>query len=230
MSGVQMAVIVVGVIAVVLLIAVLWAVARRRALRRRFGPEYDRAVSERDDRRAAERELRARERHHAELELRPLSPEARVRYAAAWEDIQARFVDEPGDAVAAADDLLTRLIAERGYPTADFEELAAYLSVEHAQTLAHYREARGVNLRAERGEADTERLRQALVHYRALFADLRGPASAGSPEALRDAPSTGSALRDAPSTGSHVGPSDGPSPGSSDGQRPERHPAAPTTP
>jgi hypothetical protein len=222
MTGVQIAVIVIVVIAVVLLTAGLWVAGRRRALRRRFGPEYDRAVSERDDRRAAERDLRSRERQHAELDLRTLSPQSRAAYAAAWEDIQARFVDTPGDAVAAADDLLTRLIAERGYPTGDFDELAAYLSVEHARALAHYREARDVTLRADRGAADTERLRQALVHYRALFAELLGPDS-GSPSGGRTGPpgdASGSPSDGLP--GDQSGPPDG--------RRPERRPAAPTTP
>lgn len=173
MSPVQTAVIVVLVIAVALLAAGVVTAARRRALRRRFGPEYDRLVSERNGRRAAERELRARERRHAELDLRPLSEESRARYRADWEEIQARFVDEPAEAVEAADDLLTRLIAERGYPTGNFDEQVAYLSVEHARTLQHYRDARDVNLRRS-GEADTEQLRQALMHYRALFADLLG--------------------------------------------------------
>ncbi|MCW2641715.1 MAG: putative secreted protein [Dactylosporangium sp.] len=174
MSSVQIVVIIVALISVALVTVGLWAVARRRSLRRRFGPEYDRLVSERDGRQAAERELRARERRHAELDLRPLSHASRAGYAAAWEDIQARFVDAPGETVDAADELLTRLIAERGYPGGDFDERAAHLSVEHARTLQHYRDAHDVTLGKARGEVGTEQLRQALVHYRALFADLLG--------------------------------------------------------
>jgi hypothetical protein len=180
MSPVQIVVVALVVAAAVLAAGVATA-ARRRSLRRRFGPEYDRAVAERNGRPAAERELRARQRRHAELALRPLSPASRAEYEAAWEDIQVRFVDAPGGAVEAADELLTRLIAERGYPTGDFDEQVAYLSVEHARTLPHYRHAHDVNLRQGRGEGGTEQLRQALVHYRALFAELLGDAPDGRP-------------------------------------------------
>ncbi|MFI9525808.1 hypothetical protein [Micromonospora rosaria] len=169
------------VIVLVLVVLVLAAVAaavvvagRRRALRQRFGPEYDRVVAERNSRSAAERELRDRERRHAELTLTPLTPESRARYTAAWEELQVRFVDSPAETVGDAHQLVTRLVAERGYPTGDVEDQIAHLSVEHARTLSHYRDAHEIHLRNERGEADTEELRQAVVHYRALFADLLG--------------------------------------------------------
>ncbi|NES28873.1 hypothetical protein GCE86_20035 [Micromonospora terminaliae] len=174
MSPTQVVVIVIVVIVLAALAAVAVVASRRRALKQRFGPEYDRAVAEQDSRGAAERELRERERRHAELELTPLSPESRARYAAAWEELQVRFVDSPAETVGDADELVTRLIAERGYPTGDFSEQIAHLSVEHARTLTHYRDAHDIRLRNERGEAGTEDLRQALVHYRALFADLLG--------------------------------------------------------
>lgn len=168
-------VVLVIVIIVVVGLAVYGAVAtRRRRLRERFGPEYDRVVAERDGRSAAERELRERERRHADLDIKPLSDESRARYAQAWQDVQAQFVDQPGDAVNAAHELMTRLIAERGYPTDDYDERMAQLSVDHASTLGHYRDANEISMRHKRGEAETEDLRQALVHYRALFADLLG--------------------------------------------------------
>jgi hypothetical protein len=187
MSTVQIVVIVVLVVVVVLLGAAAWMAVRRRSLRNRFGPEYDRVVAEQDSRLAAERELRARERRHAELDLRPLSEESRSRYATAWEEIQARFVDAPNDAVGEADRLVTQLISERGYPTENYEEQLAHLSVEHARTLEHYRDAHDINLHNERGEASTEQLRQALVHYRALFADLLGDRPDGSRSDTHDA-------------------------------------------
>ncbi|PWU43715.1 hypothetical protein DLE60_18860 [Micromonospora globispora] len=174
MSPTQVVVIVIVVLVLAALAAVAVVASRRRALKQRFGPEYDRAVAEQDSRSAAERELRERERRHAQLELTPLSPESRARYAAAWEELQVRFVDSPADTVGDADELVSRLIAERGYPTGDFDEQIAHLSVEHARTLTHYRDAHEIRLRNERGEATTEELRQALVHYRALFADLLG--------------------------------------------------------
>jgi hypothetical protein len=181
MSTVQIVVTVVLVVVVVLLGAAAWMAVRRRSLRQRFGPEYDRVVAEQDSRLAAERELRARERRHAELDLRPLSEESRSRYATAWEEIQAKFVDAPNDAVGEADRLVTQLIAERGYPTENYEEQLAQLSVEHARTLEHYRDAHEINIQNERGEASTEQLRVALVHYRALFSELLGE----QPDAFR---------------------------------------------
>jgi hypothetical protein len=174
MSSAEIVVIVVVIIVLLAIGFAVWQAGRRRALRQRFGPEYDRVVSEQDSRSAAERELRERERRHAELDLKPLSEEARASYAASWEEIQAQFVDAPNDAVSAADHLVTRLIGERGYPTDNDEEKLATLSVEHARTLEHYRDAHEINLRNEKGEASTEELRQAVVHYRALFADLLG--------------------------------------------------------
>src|SRR3954462_15284685 len=119
MSALPIIIVVVIIVVVVLIGVTVWMAARRRSLQQRFGPEYDRAVSEQDSRLAAERELRARERRHAELDIKPLSEESRSRYATAWEEIQAQFVDEPNAAVGRADELVTRLIAERGYPAGD---------------------------------------------------------------------------------------------------------------
>ncbi|MGC4893079.1 hypothetical protein [Micromonospora sp. DT31] len=182
MSPTQVVVIVIVVVIIAALVAFAVVANRRRALKQRFGPEYDRAVAEQDSRGAAERELRERERRHAELELTPLDPESRARYAAAWEELQVRFVDSPAETVSDADELVSRLIAERGYPTGDFSDQIAHLSVEHARTLTHYRDAHEIRQRNERGEARTEDLRQALVHYRALFADLLGEEPVGQPQ------------------------------------------------
>ncbi|ASW56398.1 hypothetical protein [Plantactinospora sp. KBS50] len=174
MSSIAIVVIVIVIVILAAVVAAAVVATRRRALRSRFGPEYDRVLAEQDSRSAAERELRGRERRHAELTLTPLTDESRERYASAWEEIQARFVDEPTEAVGAADELVTRLVAERGYPTEDYEDQLAHLSVEHARTLTHYRDAHEINLANARGEASTEQLRQAVVHYRTLFAELLG--------------------------------------------------------
>jgi hypothetical protein len=187
MSSTQIIVLVVVLVVVVVLAVLAWMAARRAQLRRRFGPEYDRLVQEQGSRTAAERELRERERRHAELSIRPLPDEARARYTAAWEQVQAKFIDTPAEAVGEADALVNQVMADRGYPTGEFDAQAAQLSVEHGHTLGHYRDAHDVYLRNERGEATTEQLRQALVHYRALFADLLGldptsyPADTGQP-------------------------------------------------
>jgi hypothetical protein len=165
------------VVAALVLVAVLiggWLWWRHRQLQVRFGPEYDRVAAEHDSRLAAERELRARERRHADLRLRPLEPATRRRYAAAWQDIQAGFVETPEVAIDAAQDLVAQLVADLGYPTEDDTEQLEQLSVDHARTLSHYREAREIHMRHQEGGASTEELRQALVHYRALFADLLG--------------------------------------------------------
>jgi len=174
MSATQIVITIIVVLVVVALAAFAWMTMRRRALRTRFGPEYDRVLSEQDSVSAAERELRARERRHSELELRPLDAQAHQRYTAAWEDVQAKFVDAPTEAVGEAHELVTQLVDERGYPTDDHDEQLATLSVDHARTLGHYRDAHEIYELNSRGEATTEQLRQALVHYRALFADLLG--------------------------------------------------------
>jgi hypothetical protein len=170
------AVIILIVVILVVLAAIAYAVqaGRRKKLQSTFGPEYDRAVADTGSRADAEKELRERERRHAELELKPLTPESQARYSTAWEEVQIQFVDHPAEATASADELVTGLIAERGYPTGDYDDQLANLSVEHARTLGHYRDAHEISGRSERGEASTEDLRQAMVHYRALFADLLG--------------------------------------------------------
>lgn len=174
MSTTQIVILILIVLVVVVIALVARQITRRRSLQKTFGPEYDRVVAQKDSRTAAEQELRDRERRHSELELTPLTAESKARYSASWEEVQIRFVDAPDDAVATADELVTRLIAERGYPTGSYDDQLATLSVEHAKTLEHYREAHEISGRSERGEATTEDLRQALVHYRYLFADLLG--------------------------------------------------------
>jgi hypothetical protein len=174
MTSTQIIILILALLILVLLVVAVVMVARRQRLRQRFGPEYDRTVAERDSRSAAEKELRERERRHAELTLRPLSGQSREGYAREWARVQARFVDAPEEAVRDGDALVTRLVGEIGYPTENYEDQLATLSVEHARTLGHYRDAHDIFLRNERGEASTEHLRQALVHYRALFAELLG--------------------------------------------------------
>jgi FtsZ-interacting cell division protein ZipA len=164
------------IVVLVIIAAIVYGVqaGRRKKLQSTFGPEYDRVVADAGNRTEAEKELRERERRHAELQLKELSPESQQRYRAAWEEVQIQFVDNPSEAVGTADELVTRLITERGYPTAEYDERLADLSVEHANTLQHYREAHQISERNAAGQASTEDLRLALVHYRALFADLLG--------------------------------------------------------
>ncbi|MEV5570161.1 hypothetical protein AB0L06_08925 [Spirillospora sp. NPDC052269] len=166
------------VVAVVIVVAVAAAAppavrrARTRRLRRRFGPEYDRAVERQGGRAAAERELIDRERRHGELSLRELDPRQRELYRGQWTVVQERFVDAPEAALDQADQLVTVVMDQRGYPAHDFEDRAAHLSVEHSRALDHYRRGREIRLRATREKTSTEDLRQAMVHYRALFEEL----------------------------------------------------------
>ncbi|MER5727253.1 hypothetical protein ABT084_02655 [Streptomyces sp. NPDC002138] len=166
------AVIVVAAVVVIALTALLWMLARRRHLRERFGPEYDRTVDEQGGRLSAERDLRAREERHDQLDIKELPPERRHQYADEWSAVQQQFVDQPDGSVARADDLLTRLMAERGYPTDGYQGQVRDLSVEHGRTLEEYRAAHAVKVRSGAGEATTEELRGAMVHYRALFEEL----------------------------------------------------------
>jgi hypothetical protein len=167
-------VVIVIVIVVVAAIAVAGVSARRRRLQQRFGPEYDRAVDEHDSRLKAEAELARRQRRVNGLDIRPLEPAAQVRYAAEWATIQERFVDAPQGAVAQAQDLVVAVMKDRGYPTEHRDQVLADLSVEHAAVLDHYRAASDIIQSATAGTASTEDLRQAMIHYRALFQELLG--------------------------------------------------------
>jgi hypothetical protein len=181
MSAGTVVVIVVVVIIVAALIAVASVAARRRRLQQRFGPEYDRAVEGSDSRLKAEAELAEREKRVKGLDIRPLDPAARDRYLAQWTTIQQQFVDSPAGAVTDAQSLITTVMADRGYPTEDVDQITADLSVDHANTLGRFRTAQDISGRVADGSASTEDLRQAMVHYRALFQELLGePAAAGT--------------------------------------------------
>ncbi len=171
-TGAIIAIIVVILIVAALLVG-LSVVNRRRRLRDRFGPEYDRAVNE-HGRREAEAELTERERRVRQLDIKPLSPTARAQYASEWTAVQEQFVDAPQAAVTGAQTLVTAVMKDRGYPTEAFDQTVADLSVEHAATLDHYRAAHDISQRAGSGTASTEELRQAMIHYRALFTELLG--------------------------------------------------------
>lgn len=145
---------------------------RRQQLRDRFGPEYDKALDDGENRRTAERELSEREKRHEQLDITPLSPAAREGYAQQWTMVQARFVDRPDIAVAEADRLVVVVMGERGYPTEDYQQQVTDLSVQHAETLGHYRSAHDIKTRHDEGQVSTEELRKAMVHYRSLFEDL----------------------------------------------------------
>ena len=163
------------VIAVVVVIGVIAMAVRQRrttALRQRFGPEYDRAVESRQDRRAAEADLRERERERARLDIKPLPEDTRVRYAREWQGVQESFIDQPAEAVVTADRLVHTVMAERGYPMGDFDAQADLVSVDHPEVVDNYRSAHGIYGAAQEQRASTEDLREALVRYRSLFDEL----------------------------------------------------------
>jgi hypothetical protein len=166
-----------GILAVVLLAVAVGFIWQRqqqsKRLRQRFGAEYDRAVAELG-RSKAEAELRAREKRVEKLTIIPLAPADAARFTQAWNALQGRFIDNPKGVVVEADHLVRELMLKRGYPMGDFEKRAADMSVDHPAVVENYRAAQAIAVRDERGEADTEELRKAVVHYRTLFDELLG--------------------------------------------------------
>lgn len=199
------------VIALVALMVGISLGRRRRSgqLRERFGPEYDRAVADQGDQKRAESTLTERERRRKELDIRPLTPEERDRFGEEWRVTQLRFVDDPHSAIGEADRLVAEAMRTRGYPMEDFDQRAADISVDHPTVVENYRSGHAIAELHARGEASTEDLRQAMVHYRALFDELlQGDTSA--------APADGDARDD----GVGQPPTDRPA------DRPAEHPAA----
>lgn len=184
MSGGTIAVIIVVVVVIIAALAAAGMMARRRRLQQQFGPEYDRAVTEQNSKLRAEAELADRQRRVRKLDIRPLSEASRAQYAADWVTVQERFVDSPESAVSDAYALVSAVMEERGYPTTDDDQVLSDLSVEHARTVGHFRSAQELSASAAAGTAATEDLRQALIHYRALFSDLLGETGAAPAAAM----------------------------------------------
>jgi hypothetical protein len=177
--------IIVAIVVVVVLVLVVGVVvgrimARRRRskrLKERFGPEYDRAVEQHGSRQEAEAKLEERKERREGLDVRPLEPEQQERFAGEWRRVQGRFVDAPQEAVRESDHLVKEVMRQRGYPVDDFDQRAEDISVDHPHLVENYRSAGHIAQRNERGEASTEDLRQATVHYRELFEELLGDRS-----------------------------------------------------
>jgi hypothetical protein len=165
-------------IGVIIAAVAAWLSLRKRRterLRTQFGrAEYDRTVKEDGSRRHAEAGLKERNERVESLPIRPLARGDRARFVESWQRIQARFVDGPGGAVTEADQLLGDVMSTRGYPVSDFDQRAADISVDHPLVLQNYRAAHEIAVRQERGLANTEDLRQAMIHYRTLFEELVG--------------------------------------------------------
>jgi hypothetical protein len=172
LTPVQIVVLAVVVLLIVGAIVFFLQKKRTEKLRQHFGPEYDRAVAEGGDRRRAEAKLEERADRVKKFNLRPLSAEDQARYTEQWDRVQAHFVDAPAGAVGEADQLLGDIMATRGYPVGDFEQRAADISVDHPVVTQNYRSAHEIALRQSKGQASTEDLRRAMIHYRALFEEL----------------------------------------------------------
>jgi hypothetical protein len=169
--------IVVAVFVVVIVVVLSWMYIRNRrgktaGLRKKFGPEYERAVQEHGSERKAEAKLADREKRVEKLNIRDLDPIEQERFSKQWVSVQSRFVDSPKGAVAEADDLVSELMKTRGYPVTDFNQRAADISVDHPRVVENYRSAHEIALRVGQNAATTEDLRTAMIHYRSLFEEL----------------------------------------------------------
>lgn len=171
----HIALIVLLVIVVIAVVAIaFFAVRKQRSekLRARFGPEYDRVLQQEGNARKAEGVLEFRERRREKFRIRPLSEADKSSFTVRWNEVQSQFVDDPRGAVTVADSLVTEVMQARGYPIGEFEQRAADISVDYPSVVENYRAAHGIALRHSVGQASTEDLRQAMVHYRTLFQEL----------------------------------------------------------
>jgi hypothetical protein len=169
----QVLIILIVVAAVVLLGAYAYATTqRRRQLRERFGPEYERAVSASRNVAEAEASLKQRLDRVSRFKLHPLTADQVDAFAREWRRVQTLFVDDPHRAVTEADNLVSQVMAARGYPLEEFEKRTDDLSVDHPRVVQNYRIARSLMDRLRNGEVGTEELRVAVINYRALMDDL----------------------------------------------------------
>ena len=180
-------VLVIALAVIVITVMAAWLFFRKRRtnkLQTQFGgTEYARAVEEGGSRRQAETALKERTERVESLKIRPLAAGDRARFVASWSRVQMRFVDGPGGAVTEADQLLGDVMSTRGYPVSDFAQRAADISVDHPLVMENYRTAHAIAVRQTQGRANTEDLRQAMIHYRTLFGELVGEAELTSAKA-----------------------------------------------
>jgi hypothetical protein len=173
--GTQTWIILAGVVVLLLFAFGAWVSYKKKQsqrLQQRFGPEYGRTVDDLRSRTKAESELKAREKRVERLNIIPLAPSEAATFRQTWESLQGRFVDNPKEAVVQANQLVCELMLKRGHPVGDFERRAADISVDHPAVVDNYRAAQAIVVRDTLGESDTEELRKAVVHFRALFDEL----------------------------------------------------------
>ena len=176
MNVITIAVIAFFVIAIIVAVAAsIWLYTSKRRtkeLRSKFGPEYRRMAVAEGDAAKAEQLLMERAKRVKKLDLKPLTDRQRNDFADEWEHTQAQFVDDPTAAVVRADALVQEVMNVRGYPVADFDQRVADISVDHPAVVQNYRLAHEIAARHEQEDLSMEKLREAMLHYRALFADL----------------------------------------------------------
>jgi hypothetical protein len=169
-------------IAVVLILVIMGAIlapvfARRKRSGRfhdKFGTEYDRTVESMGTEKKAQNELDERQKHVDTLNIRPLSIGERERYQGDWTAVQAKFVDQPGQATVEADHLIMEVMQVRDYPVSDFDQRAADISINYPTLVSNYRAAREIAIKNKEHKADTEELRHAMIYYHSLFKELLG--------------------------------------------------------
>jgi hypothetical protein len=146
--------------------------ARTAAFRNRFGSEYDRAIQEHGSSSKAEADLADRESRVHALNIRELGAPARERFITKWQTVQSRFLDHPEAAVTEADDLIAALLESLGYPKDGFDQRAADVSVTYPRVMENYCAAHAIAVLPYRAEESTEKLRTALIQFRAIFDEL----------------------------------------------------------
>ena len=171
-TQIVIAVIAVLVVSGVILVPFLMRRTRSKQLKDQFGQEYVRTVQALGDEKEAQKELLERQKHVESLNIHPLTTAQREQYISDWAEVQAKFVDEPGQAVIDADRLIMEVMQLRNYPVADFEQRAADLSVNYPELVSNYRAARVIAIKNAGHQANTEELRQAMIYYHALFEEL----------------------------------------------------------
>lgn len=167
------------VAAVVAIGIVVMEKRRTDDLRRRFGPEYDRAVEQHGARRAAESDLRRRLERRRAAEVRDLPPKVHERLCARWRVVQTGFVDDPQASVAEAARLVEQAMAERGYVDDDSDtDRYELVAVDHPVMVERFRSAPRVGTGTDGlGDApalSADELRGLFLQHNELFEALVG--------------------------------------------------------
>lgn len=168
-------IVVIAVVVLLLVAAAVWYAMRKRSrakIEKNYGEAYEAKAEELGSSSKAVDEIREREKRVKKIELQPLSAAERDRFAQEWRGVQKEFVESPSHAVVEADRLTVELLRARGYPVEDDLQRDADVTIGHPEVLDDYRSARRIAARSERGEASTEELREATVHFRSLFEKL----------------------------------------------------------